>query len=191
MQYDTRLGRGFRCYRRRGKIAAVSWQNIVLQPACRSDAPAVASMSRDLIEAGLGWQYRSNRVRQLIDDPDTVALLARDGERMIGFAVMTFGEERAHLVLLAVEPASQRRGIARRMAHWLLESAATAGIASVHVELRAQNEAAYAFYRALGFAESLRLPGYYRGRETAIRMLRVLRIPAMTVPSWRPPNRRS
>ena len=162
-----------------------------MQPACRSDASAIAAMSRDFIEAGLGWQYRSERVRRLIDDPETVTLVARDGDPMIGFAVMTFGDERAHLVLLAVRPACQRRGIARQMARWLLASATTAGIASVHVELRAQNEAAYAFYRALGFAETLRLPGYYRGRETAIRMMRLLRVPGMTVASWQPPNRGS
>jgi ribosomal protein S18 acetylase RimI-like enzyme len=75
------------------------------------------------------------------------------------------------------------------MASWLLASAATAGIALVHVELRAQNEAAYAFYRSLGFAETLRLPGYYKGRETAIRMMRMLRIPGTSLPTWQPPSR--
>lgn len=146
----------------------------------------MALMSRDLIEWGLGWQYRSERVRRLIDDPETVALVARDGERMNGFAVMTFGDERAHLVLLAVRPACQRHGIARRLTRWLLDSASTAGIASIHVELRAQNEAAYAFYRALRFAETLRLPRYYCGRETAIRMIRILRRPGLSAQPWRP-----
>lgn len=181
--------RRFRRKRRHGRIAFVSSQDITLQPACRGDAPAIALMSRDLIEGGLGWQYRSERICQLIDDPETVTLVARDGERILGFAVMTFGDERAHLVLLAVRQACQRRGIARRLTRWLLQSATTAGIASVHVELRAQNEAAYAFYRALGFVETLRFPGYYRGRETAIRMIRMLRIPGMAVRPWRPPNR--
>jgi [ribosomal protein S18]-alanine N-acetyltransferase len=184
-------GRGFRRKRRRGRIGSVSSQDITLQLACRGDASAIASMSRDLIEAGLGWQYRSERIRQLIDDPETVTLVARDGERVIGFAVMSFGEERAHLVLLAVRPACQRRGIARRLAQWLIQSATTAGIASIHVELRAQNEAAYALYRALGFAETLRLPGYYRGRETAVRMMRMLRVTRMSLEPWRPPGRRS
>jgi [ribosomal protein S18]-alanine N-acetyltransferase len=165
----------------------VSSQDITLQLACRSDAPAIASMSRDLIEAGLGWQYRSERIRELIDDPEAVTLVARDGDRLTGFAIMTFGNERAHLVLLAVRQACRRRGIAQRMTRWLVESAVTAGIVSIHVELRAQNRAAYAFYRSLGFAETLRLPGYYRGREPAIRMLRLLRPPGLTLPRWSPP----
>jgi [ribosomal protein S18]-alanine N-acetyltransferase len=134
-------------------------------------------MSRDLIETGLGWRYRAQSVRELIDDPETVTLVARNGESLAGFGIMKFGDERAHLVLLAVRPAYQRRGIARRIIHWLVESAVTAGVVSIHVELRAGNTAAYTFYRAIGFAETLRLPGYYSGRETAIRMLRLLRAP--------------
>jgi ribosomal-protein-alanine N-acetyltransferase len=153
-------------------------QDITLLFADRSDAATLASMSRDLIEAGLGWRYRAQSIRGLIDDPETVALVARSGESLAGFGVMKFGDERAHLMLLAVRPAYQRRGIARRIVHWLVESAATAGVASIHVELRAGNAAAYRLYRAIGFAETLRLPGYYSGRETAIRMLRLLRAPA-------------
>jgi ribosomal-protein-alanine N-acetyltransferase len=120
-----------------------------------------------------------------------VTLVARDGDLLMGFAIMSFGDEHAHLVLMAVRPAGRRRGIARRMTDWLLETAATAGVATIHLELRAQNEDARAFYRALGFTETLRLPGYYRGRETAVRMIRVLRPPKI-VPQpapWRPPNR--
>ncbi len=92
---------------------------------------------------------------------------------------MSFGDEHAHLVLLAVRATHQRRGIARRMTEWLLESAATAGIASIKVELRTDNAAAYALYRGLGFVEMLRAPGYYRGREAAIFMMRMLRPPGL------------
>ena len=155
-------------------------QDISMQFAQSSDATVLASLSRDLIEEGLGWRYRAQSVRQLIADQETVALVARAGEAAAGFAIMKFGEERAHLVLLAVLPVFQRRGIARRMILWLVESAATAGVATIHVELRARNAGAYALYRATGFAETLRVPGYYSGRETAIRMLRMLRAPAHT-----------
>ena len=60
-------------------------------------------------------------------------------------------------------------------------------MASIHVELRADNAAAYAMYEAAGFAETFRVPRYYRGRETAVRMLRVLRAPGVTAPGWQPP----
>jgi GNAT superfamily N-acetyltransferase len=119
-------------------------------------------MSRDLIEVGLGWGYRPGKVRRLIDDVDTVALVACVRDCLVGFAIMAFGEEHAHLVLLAVQPAHRRRGIGRLLVNWLLESAITAGIASVHLELPRQ-------HGAKGFAapevrETLGVPAYYRPR---------------------------
>ena len=162
-----------------------SWQNprvaledITLQFAEASDAATLAGMSRDLIEDGLGWRYRTQSVRQLIADGETVTLVARRADGVAGFGIMKFGDERAHLVLLAVCPPFRRRGVARRIIQWLVESAKIAGVASVHVELRAGNTDAHAFYRAIGFEETLRVPGYYSGRETAIRMIRMLRAPA-------------
>jgi ribosomal-protein-alanine N-acetyltransferase len=143
-------------------------------------------MSRDLIETGLGWSYRSERMSAMIRDPEVVALTSVDGARLTGFAFMRFGDERAHLVLLAVDPIHRHRGVGRGLLGWLLGSAAVAGMSSVHVESRADNHAAHALYRAMGFAESLRIPGYYRGRETAVRMLRILRAPALTLPEWHP-----
>jgi [ribosomal protein S18]-alanine N-acetyltransferase len=145
-----------------------------------ADAGHLALLARDLIETGLGWGYRPPRILDLIRDAQTVTLVARDRKQAVGFAVMRFGDERAHLILLAVLPAHQRRRIGRRMIEWLVESALVAGVASIHVELRASNTAAYALYRSLGFSETFRVPGYYRGRETALRMLRMLRAPEGT-----------
>ncbi len=150
--------------------------DIELALATDGDARPLAMLARDLIESGLGWAYRPPRLAALIHDADTVTVVARTRSQPIGFAIMRFGDERAHLILLAVKPEHQRRGIGRRLIEWLLESAYVAGIASVHIELRASNAPAYAFYRALGFAETIRVPGYYRGRETALRMIRMLRV---------------
>jgi len=162
-------------------------RSIVLGFARRSDATTLALMARDLIEAGLGWEYRAERIARFIDDSESVALVARDAGDVIGFAVMRFGEERAHLALLAVSPTYQRRGIARRMLAWLLESVSVAGMSSIHVELRAGNTPARRLYRTAGFVETLRLPGYYRGRESALRMIRMLRTPGAVTASWLPP----
>jgi ribosomal protein S18 acetylase RimI-like enzyme len=53
---------------------------------------------------------------------------------------------------------------------WLEASALTAGIGIVYVEAREGNQAARDFYSSLGYRELFRMPGYYRGREAAIRM---------------------
>lgn len=150
---------------------------VTLRLARADDARAMSAMSRDLIEVGLGWRYVPQRIRALRSDPDTVALVACQGSGAIaGFAIMQFGDETAHLVLMCVRQGQQRRGIGRRLVQWLLESARVAGIASVQLELRADNAGACAFYRALGFDATVLVPGYYSQRVAALRMQRVLRM---------------
>ena len=166
---------------------------ITLRLAEPRDAHAIALMSRDFIEEGLGWRYDPARMLRAIRRPESAALVAceRGGavqrETLAGFALMDFGEERAHLVLLAVRPSHRRIGIGRRLVGWLMESARTAGIESVHLELRAGNEAARRFYEAAGFAQTLLVPGYYRGREAALRMVCLLRAPGPLPEAWHPP----
>jgi ribosomal-protein-alanine N-acetyltransferase len=184
---------------------------ITIRLAEPRDAQAVALMSRDFIESGLGWKYDAPRVLKAIRDRETLAIVACEGNKpggvlpgstaaasavrnsLTGFAIMELGEERAHLVLLAVRPSHRRLGIGQRMLEWLLESARVAGMASVHLELRAGNDAARRFYRAMGFYETVLVPGYYRGveggrKEGALRMLRVLRVPGPVPYTWRPPK---
>jgi ribosomal protein S18 acetylase RimI-like enzyme len=159
------------------------------------DARAIAEMSRDFIESGLGWRYDPASIQRAMRRRETNVLVASErptyvaGERprLSGFAIMDFGDERAHLVLLAVQPVLRRRGIGRRLVDWLMESAIAAGMASVHLELRADNEAARRFYRALGFSETVLMPRYYNGREAAMRMIRMLRAPGPLPLSWHPP----
>jgi ribosomal-protein-alanine N-acetyltransferase len=170
---------------------------ITIRLADPRDAQAIALMSRDFIEAGLGWKYDAPRVLRAIRDRDTLAVVACEstkggGGAITSFAIMEFGDERAHLVLLAVRPSHRRQGIGLRLLEWLLESARTAGMASVHLELRSNNDEARRFYRAAGFYETVLVPGYYRGgegrKEGALRMLRVLRAPGPVPYTWRPPK---
>ena len=163
-------------------------KNIILRPGRPDDAEKIAMMSRDLIETGLGWSWGPDRVSRSLRNKDTLTVVACDRDRIVAFAIMYFGEEHAHLNLLAVRPSHQRLGIGRRLVEWIVESAFAAGIATIHLELRASNYTARSFYRALGFAESAYIPGYYRGREMALRMMRVLRKPGMPLPAWPVPK---
>jgi ribosomal-protein-alanine N-acetyltransferase len=132
-------------------------------------------MSRALIETGLGWSWTRERVARNISSASTVTVVAFDGDRLIGFAIMYFGDEHAHLNLLAVRPRYQRAGLGRYLVHWLEESALVAGIGTIRLELRASNRGARRFYERLGFAEVGRVPDYYAGVETAVRMARDIR----------------
>lgn len=151
--------------------------DIEFRLATPADAGAIAEMSRTLIEAGLGWSWTRQRVEHAIRNQDTLAVAAVQGADMVGFGIMDFGDETAHLSLFAVRSTLQRQGIGTGMFEWLKRSALVAGIARINLELRARNLHAQGFYRALGFEQVGRVPGYYRGRESALRMSLMLRKP--------------
>ena len=147
-----------------------------LRLAVPRDATPIALMSRTLIEEGLpGWSWDPQRVGRAIRARETAVVVAGERNAVTAFAIMDFGDEHAHLSLLAVLPDRQRCGLGSRLLAWLEESALVAGIGTINLELRESNRAARDFYAARGFAESAYLPGYYQRRESALRMTRDIR----------------
>ncbi|HSS66760.1 MAG TPA: ribosomal protein S18-alanine N-acetyltransferase [Gammaproteobacteria bacterium] len=139
-----------------------------------SDAANLAVMSRDLVELGLGWSWTQARIVRHIRSAESVVVVARSHGLITGFAIMRFGREEAHLDLLAVRPKYRRTGIGRRLMAWLEKSALVAGISVIYLEVRENRKEARAFYEKLGYRRVTRLPGYYRGQESAICMGRDL-----------------
>lgn len=151
-------------------------KRIEFKLAKSSDASRIGSMSRDLIEHGLPWSWDPARIMQQIRCHDTVVLTAWDRRQVIGFAIMRFLEESAHLNLLAVDARYQGMGVGRGLVEWLEHSARIAGTFIISLEVRLSNQGARAFYRKLGYTELARIPRYYAGREAAMRMSRDLRV---------------
>ncbi|MBS0447578.1 MAG: GNAT family N-acetyltransferase [Proteobacteria bacterium] len=142
--------------------------------ARRGDAALIAAMSRDLIESGLGWSWTAGRVLRAIADRETNVVVAEVAGQRAGFGIMSYRDEDAHLLLLAVHPARRRLGVGAALVTWLEASALAAGIGQVLLEARAGNAGARAFYRRLGYAEVQRVPGYYQGREASVRLAKDL-----------------
>ena len=139
-----------------------------------ADALEIAEMSRDLIEHGLSWSWTPARVRRAILGRDCCVLIARRERKIAGFAIMHFGEQVAHLNLLAVGAEHRRQGLGRQLIEWLSLSAVEAGVFRIDLELRETNVGARAFYQSLGFQSLDVVQGYYQGREPAVRMSRSL-----------------
>ena len=151
-------------------------QSPELRLASLADADQIARMSSDLIEVGLGWSWTVQRVTRAIQCPDTTVLTAKAGLTVQGFAIMRFGQDEAHLNLLAVAPNDRRRGLGRHLMQWLEESCRVAGSFVIYLEVRATNHVARCFYQRLGYREIAWVPRYYQGVETAIRMARDLTV---------------
>jgi [ribosomal protein S18]-alanine N-acetyltransferase len=139
-----------------------------------ADAREIAEMSRDLIEQGLTWSWTPARVQHFISGPESSVVVARRERRVAAFAIMHFGDEVAHLNLLAVAPQHRRQGLGRQLMDWLTATAIEAGVFRINLELRTHNEPARSFYEYLGFDRLGVVQGYYQGREAALRMSRRL-----------------
>jgi ribosomal-protein-alanine N-acetyltransferase len=142
------------------------------------DAPLIATMSRQLIEHGLPHTWTARRVGSLIRHRECLAVTARSGSELVGFALTQFADSTAHLVLLAVSPPQRREGLGRRLVRWMEDSAIVAGIFRIDLEVRARNEAARSFYGSLGYIELGRVAKYYSGIEDAIQLSHDLRVPS-------------
>ena len=119
---------------------------MTVRPASQADLPAIAAIQA---------------ANPLAAQWDPAAYLSRETHvaeqdgRILGFLVLLpLGQDEAEILNIAVEPASQRRGVARAL---LLHAAAR----SLFLEVRASNAAARAFYLSLGFAETGRRRLYY------------------------------
>lgn len=141
-----------------------------------SDAREIAEMSRDLIEQGLTWSWTPARVQHFITGAESSVIVARRERHVAAFAIMHFGDDVAHLNLLAVAPEHRRQGLGSQLMDWLTTTAIEAGVFRINLEVRTQNEAARSFYERLGFTRLGVVQGYYQGREAALRMSRRLEI---------------
>jgi ribosomal protein S18 acetylase RimI-like enzyme len=145
--------------------------------ATRQQAPAIAALSRDHIEQGLRWNWTAARIARAIDRRTTNVIVAYEYERLIGFGIMDYADDTAHLALMGVQPTHRRCGVGRTLVEWLLACAETACIPCIRLEARADNTGGLAFYERLGFEPAGRVPGYYGGQIDAVRLERWL---------WRP-----
>lgn len=93
------------------------------------------------------------------------------------YGIMSVGTGTAYILNLCVRPASQRRGLGRRMLAHLIEFARRQRVETVRLEVRASNLPARSLYQSIGFEAIGIEKDYYRlpqGCEDALIMARPL-----------------
>jgi ribosomal-protein-alanine N-acetyltransferase len=148
--------------------------NCDIRLAVPNDALAIAGMSRDFVERGLGWKWTPARVLGCIRDRATNVAVSHERGDLAGFGIMKYHDDEAHLCLLAVDPFCRRKGVGAAILSWLETTALTAGIGTIFLEARATNVQARDFYKKLGYREMALVPGYYWGREDAVQIAKDL-----------------
>jgi ribosomal-protein-alanine N-acetyltransferase len=147
---------------------------LTIRLATRNDAEAIALESMAEIEHNLEWSWHPFRVGRAIDDPSTNVVVAIDGTAMLGFGIMEYEDEVAHLVLFGVREDMRRRGIGSALLAWLEKVASVAGVGRFRVEARLSNAGAREFYRKHGYVESEIVPAMYRDTEDGVRFEKVV-----------------
>ncbi|MBL8520870.1 MAG: GNAT family N-acetyltransferase [Betaproteobacteria bacterium] len=148
-----------------------------IQLALASDSEAIAEMSRSLIEYGLPWSWQPARVARAIASPNTNVAVVREQDKLVGFGIMEYWDDDAHLVLFAVRPASQRQGVGSSILAWLEACAVVAGSKRVRVEARLDSVAARSFYNQHGYHEICLKRRMYSGAADGVNLEKWLRIP--------------
>src|SRR5688572_24469140 len=109
--------------------------------ATRADAADIAAMSRDEIERGLPWSWTEARVLRAIENPDTNVAVVGEPGVLVGFGIMSYRDEAAHLLLFSVRRSHRRQGVGRLLLAWLERVALEAGIRHILLECRRDNAA--------------------------------------------------
>ncbi len=103
-------------------------------------------------------------------------ILEQEG-KILGYGIMMFKEDQAHILNLCVRPEFQHRGHGTRLLRHLLDIAREQRARYALLEVRPSNFAARTLYQRMGFARSGVRKNYYPatgGHEDAIVMTREL-----------------
>jgi ribosomal protein S18 acetylase RimI-like enzyme len=156
----------------------VTWR-LTIRLATRDDARAIAALSRTEIEHGLPWRWTPPRVQRAVADASTNVCVARHaGGSLLGFGIMVYADDTAHLSLLAVHPDARRQGVGTALLQWLEQVAGVAGIERVQLEARRSNTAALTFYGRHGYRQTDTVAGMYLGVEDGVRLEKPLGLAA-------------
>lgn len=152
----------------------------VVRGAGRGDLSAMVALEASCFTRA-GERFSRRQLRGLLNNPRAAAFVAVEpgGDAVLGYAVVLLrrssnGTESARLYALAVDPAARGRGLGEALLRRAMDEAANRGAARVSLEVRADNAAAIALYRRLGFGGETRLPDYYEAGIDGLRMRRDL-----------------
>jgi ribosomal-protein-alanine N-acetyltransferase len=137
-----------------------------LQHGCADDLDSVMRVMTAAFPERYGEAWTRSQCAGILPMTGVKLVLATDSDDrvVVGFALYRTVADDAELLLLAVDPQSQGRGIGRQLlAHFIRDSRST-GAKRIHLEVRDGNSAVR-IYQAAGFEQANRRRNYYRSRD--------------------------
>lgn len=147
---------------------------ISIEPALAADLDALLA-----IEAACFSSDRLSRrsFKRWLRRADCVFLVARDGAELAGYCLVLLrqGTRLARLYSLALAPAYQGQGLARRLLQQAELDTRATGALYLRLEVASTNSAAIALYRQLGYTQFGLYHDYYEDHGDALRMEKCIR----------------
>lgn len=145
-----------------------------LRPMLTADLPAVMALERQSQPTPWpAWCFR-----RLLRKKASSWVYEQEAA-IVGFGIMLYDRDWAHIMNLCVAPDYRRRGLGWRMLSHLLQEARSHGAVRAWLEVRPTNRVAICLYKNLGFRLKGRRRGYYlpspKGRRDAMVMIRNLK----------------
>lgn len=145
--------------------ASPTLQLVQLDPGCADDLEAVMRIMTSAFDARFGEAWSRSQCAGILPLAGVTLTIAREpGGETLGFALARTVADESELLLLAVAPEAQGRGIGTALLEAFVEGGREAGLGRLHLEVRDGNRAAE-FYRRSGFAPVGRRREYYRGPD--------------------------
>jgi ribosomal-protein-alanine N-acetyltransferase len=135
-----------------------------LRPGRLDDLDDVMRIMRAAFQPCFGEAWTRSQCAGILP-MDGVGLTIAEGPRgTAGFSLARCVADEAELLLIAVDPASQRSGVGQSLLDDFIVSARDGGAAKLHLEVRDGNPAV-AMYRAAWFTPAWRRRNYYHGPD--------------------------
>ena len=137
-----------------------------VEPGDARDLDEVISVMQLAFDPSFGEAWTRSQCAGILPMSGVALYVARlpDSEAMIGFSLQRVIADEAELLLLAVAPSWQGRGIGRALLGQFIEDARARGAHRLHLEVRDGNPA-IRMYRLAGFDLAGRRSKYYHGAD--------------------------
>lgn len=153
---------------------------LALRPARPGDIAPLVELENASFN---GDRLTPRHFRHLLTKGSTACVVAEDGGRLAGYALVLFkaGTKFARLYSFAVDGRWRRQGIGRRLLAAAERAARERGSSHMRLEVRPDNSAAIAFYRDAGYGELGIRRDFYEDHADALRFEKPLAPPVPRV----------
>ncbi len=111
------------------------------------DIEAVSKMEAEFF----GQPWSAKGIATYMEKGNTIFLVAKDGEKVIGYAAIVCVLDEGNLVSIAVSEDYRKMGVASELLDIAYCEAKERGVTSINLEVRESNEAAIKLYEKEGF----------------------------------------